>query len=740
MCDEGGQEGVVPANVVLATSVVTGGRGTFIVIATGSHTRLAAMGGLPPLKQPKTVLAKFMKQLAASASIAAVSITILVTLFGVFALGRPWQEMFLFGLTLVFVTLPEELPLMVKLVLASTAGDLARNHNVLVRRLRSLEQLADIKALVTDKTGTLTQGVMSLAGVWFPMSNSMSPPPPYPSSEPKISLTNSNDNDSATLLDLPTAWSLSAIHPADPYDAAVRSVWRLTPPQTNHDASVTHDSYSSPSHSSQGHAHIGAHSHLVLESRIDPATMIRETVRDWAPLGTLTILRGAPEVILARATHITSDNGLHAVPLGKTLRAAVHARWASVAGSGYRMIAVAMSISSSSLTSSSSTPSLAASSVSSTSAPSAHPSVTSGSSTIVCLGCLAFSDPLRAGAHAFLATARSNGTHLVLATGDHPGTAHAVDRALGSVFSEVHSRCTPEHKRRLVEHLAHTYGTGAGGTGGVLAVGDGGNDAPAMRAASVAAVMANSPGRADAALDSADLILLGDEGLKGLAYALRVAPWARIKVRQAVAFYLGCKVALVSLTCVTLGVLGTLPLTPPMLLVQEISMDLGATLVFASEPFPEHLSRASGGVGEWKGGLMRWTLACGVVLGMPSILAYVLGLTSVVDAGPEVARTMAFATYVPAQAVTAYAMRSPVAPIRAHGFWAPMCLGWAAINVLLTVALVGTGAMGFVPLAREAVMVCVEVRWSAREKYEGRGSFSNAAARIGGAGRQGQVQ
>ncbi len=96
-----------------------------------------------------------MTELARAALIIAVTACVLVPLLGVVR-GQPVREMLLDGLTLAFATIPEELPILVT-VLVALGGLRMAQHGVLLRRLRAAETVGAITVLLADKTGTLTE-------------------------------------------------------------------------------------------------------------------------------------------------------------------------------------------------------------------------------------------------------------------------------------------------------------------------------------------------------------------------------------------------------------------------------------------------------------------------------------------------------------------------------------------------------------------------------------------------------
>src|SRR6266540_1094668 len=76
--------------------------------------------------------------------------------------GEPLRPMVLAGLTLAFATIPEELPILVTVLLAVGGRRLAQ-RGALLRRLRAGETLGALTVVVTDKTGTLTENRLRLA-------------------------------------------------------------------------------------------------------------------------------------------------------------------------------------------------------------------------------------------------------------------------------------------------------------------------------------------------------------------------------------------------------------------------------------------------------------------------------------------------------------------------------------------------------------------------------------------------
>ena len=152
------------AAVLYAGTAVAAGDGAAVVTATGPRTELGQLGKLVrQKKEPPTPLQRSLAQLAKVVLVFAVAASIVVPVAGLLT-GRSWHEMLLDGLTIAFATVPEELPILVTVLLAVDGRQLAR-RGALLRRLRAGEALGSVTVVVTDKTGTLTRNRLQLAGI-----------------------------------------------------------------------------------------------------------------------------------------------------------------------------------------------------------------------------------------------------------------------------------------------------------------------------------------------------------------------------------------------------------------------------------------------------------------------------------------------------------------------------------------------------------------------------------------------
>lgn len=165
----------------------------------------------------------------------------------------------------------------------------------------------------------------------------------------------------------------------------------------------------------------------------------------------------------------------------------------------------------------------------------------------VVLGVLGVADALRPEACTAVAALKRLGLQPIMLTGDAPAVAQTIGTAVG--ITDVHASLLPQDKLALVrEH----------GKRGIVFVGDGINDAPALAAATIGIAM--GAGGAALALEAADIALMKSD-LARLPWAVRLARATRSVVWQNIALSLGV-VALLLVTTVAgqlslpLGVLG----------------------------------------------------------------------------------------------------------------------------------------------------------------------------------------
>jgi P-type Ca2+ transporter type 2C len=149
------------SSLLHAGTAVVAGAGEAVIVALGGDTEIGRLGRLvAEAREPLTPLQRTMGELARAALVLAVAASVLVPLVGVIR-GQPVREMLLDGLTLAFATIPEELPILVT-VLVAIGGLRLAQQGVLLRRLRAAEAVGGVTVLLADKTGTLTENRLQI--------------------------------------------------------------------------------------------------------------------------------------------------------------------------------------------------------------------------------------------------------------------------------------------------------------------------------------------------------------------------------------------------------------------------------------------------------------------------------------------------------------------------------------------------------------------------------------------------
>jgi Ca2+-transporting ATPase len=483
----GGGQGVAAASAsgLSAGTVVVHGRGLAVVTAIGADSAMGRIAALMGGGASLTPLQRRLVGVGRALAVVAVVLCAVVMVLGL-ARGSSVELMVVTAISLVVAAVPESLPAVVTLALALGARRMAARH-ALVRRLPAVETLGSVTVLATDKTGTLTEGVMVARAVWTPLAGDAAVTGIGYAPDGRISrngpdLAPERDRDVAALLTAAVLCNDATLRPpddsgetgwtalGDPTEAALLAAGV----KLGLDADALKTRFS-----------------RVGEIPFDSDRRRMTTVHRRPDGGCLVVCKGAPEAvlrppILADAQQVIDD----------ALR-----RAEAFARDGLRVLAVAQAEPLSPQ----------------------DPAVTVPERDLHLLGLIGILDPPRASAKATIAACRTAGIVPVLITGDHPATAGSIATALGIIeaggevvdcrrlegtdpeelrTARVFARAVPEQKLGIIE--AHRA------AGDVVAMtGDGVNDAPALRRADIGVAMGERG--TEVARQAADLVLADDE-------------------------------------------------------------------------------------------------------------------------------------------------------------------------------------------------------------------------------------
>ena len=615
------------ANLAYAGTTVAAGRGRGVVVATGMGTELGRITGLiVEAKPPRTALQQAMRDLSRWLAYLALAFSVVVPLIGVLG-GQPWREMVLTGLTMAFATIPEELPIIISLVLGLGAYKLSRRHGV-IRRLRAAEALGTVTVIATDKTGTLTENRMTVASVAVDGE-----PAPL-------------GDDARELLALAARCHEAAPEDdggfsGDPTDVAFLEAAR--------DRGVLD----------------GVGGAVAARFGFDAHREAMTTVLRTGDGSLLLITKGSPEAVLAQSA--SDRNG----PLSAEDRAALLARAERMAAAGLRVIAVATAAPRT-LPGTPDRDDLTFVGMTGLSDP-PRAEVAPAVATLRGAGIRVL---MVTGDHP--ACARAIAAEVGLDTSAGLLTGRDLDRLDDAELADavtrtsVFARVSPEHKLRLVAALQ------AGGEV-VAMTGDGINDAPALAAADVGIAMGASG--TDVARDAADLVLT-DDNMATVTSAVGEGRTLYDNLRKGVRYYLACKAGLVATTAAGVVVGLPIPFAPIQIVVLEMFMDIAGSATFAAEPGER--DRMGRPPRDPRSRFLDAPLVRSLLAGGASLFVAVAGIYLVASWSGETtptAQTLAFVAWMVGYLALAWVMRSERTPLARVGWLSNRFLpGWTVVT------------------------------------------------------------
>ena len=152
-------------NMAYAGTTVSHGRGSVLVVATGSRTEFGAIARmLEAIERRRTPLQQSLDRIGVVLARVALAVVVVIVALGLFR-GEPFLEMLVFGVAVAVAVVPEALPAVVTISLSLAAQQMAR-RSALVRRLPAVETLGSVSVIGSDKTGTLTADQMTVRRIW----------------------------------------------------------------------------------------------------------------------------------------------------------------------------------------------------------------------------------------------------------------------------------------------------------------------------------------------------------------------------------------------------------------------------------------------------------------------------------------------------------------------------------------------------------------------------------------------
>jgi P-type Ca2+ transporter type 2C len=484
-------------NLVFAGTSVVGGTARALVYATGPLTQFGRIVRLTREAPEKlSRLRREMMRLTRTFSLVALGIGTLVFSVGVWQIGIPWLFAFLLAIGIIVAIIPEGLVPTLTLSLAIAVQRLA-HRGVLVKKLAMMETLGTTSVICTDKSGTLTQNQMTVREVWCGGRQYQATGGGYNPDGSIAPAANSRttDEDLRRLLIAAALCNNARLVPP----SAERPKWTCLGDQTEAALLV-----------------LARKGGLVEQETLAEYPRIHEVPFDARRKRMSTVhlhaheqiafVKGAPREVLQLCTRIRLNG--EECALDTALRAQILAANDEYARGALRVLALAQR----------SLPAHAGGS---------DFSAETVERELTFLGLTAMMDPPRPEVAEAIRTCRQAGIRWVMITGDYGLTADSLARRVGMLATRnpriltggeldqlsdaqlqvllqnevIFARMAPEHKLRLVAAFQER--------GDVVAVvGDGVNDAPALRKADIGVAMGVTG--TDVARESADIILTND--------------------------------------------------------------------------------------------------------------------------------------------------------------------------------------------------------------------------------------
>lgn len=478
------------ANMVFMGSTVERGRAKALVIATGANTQIGHIADLvQSADDTETPLQIQLKKLSGTLTIFVLVAAFVVLVIG-FLRGLPFDQILVTSAALAVSAIPEGLLVAFTLVLVVGMQRILK-QKALVRKLIAAETLGSVSIVCSDKTGTITEGIMKVDQLVIGDGR--------PKAMKGFSVEKAKTDEELQVFALKLMALCNNAYVKNPQDKLKQF-------------EVTGDSTDAALLFAALHAGFNKQDLTQEYKRIDEIPFhetykFHATLHDASSGGKMLFAKGAPESVLAMCGRY--QKGKKTMKLSAADSKRIHSEYEALTKQGLRVLGLAYSkvkksvVSFDDLIANRDKPKL---------------------DELVFLGWVGLKDPVREEVKQAFVTMQKASIRTVIITGDHKYTVQAIIRELGldvdesrilvgsdlDVLSDkelydkveqidIFARVEPKHKLRIVQAWKSR--------GEVVAMlGDGVNDAPALKAADIGVAVGESA--TDVAKETSDMILL----------------------------------------------------------------------------------------------------------------------------------------------------------------------------------------------------------------------------------------
>ena len=641
-------------NMLFSGCLITNGKAKAVVVETGMSTEMGKIAGLlNNTKKERTPLQKKMdtlvKMICGIAIASGVVLFIIQTVYYQFGLTTiPVAERVLDMVSLAVAAIPEGLPIVVTITLASSVLNMAEK-NAIIRKIPAVETLGSASVICSDKTGTLTMNQMSIQRVWAV------------NHEP-VKAKDKFNHDEMQLLELMGLASNASIEIIDGKEKMIGDPTETAIIRLLKDKHITKESID----------YIFPRVHEIpFDSDRKLMTSVHET-DDLENVQYISITKGAFDRIPIDATSVCADTAKR-----------IHNEFANDA---LRVLAVAYkhydelpeNLDADEL-----------------------------EHGLTFAGFVGIIDPARPESKEAVQTAKEAGIKTIMITGDHVLTASAIASEIG-ILSEgekvmtgkelakisneelkknvqdysVYARVTPEDKIRIVQAWQSH--------GEVVAMtGDGVNDAPALKAADIGVAMGSGT---DVSKNASDVILT-DDNFSSIVTAVSEGRRVYDNIRKVLMSLIPSNIAEIVVMILGFVIWGKTPLYALQLLFINVVADGIPDLCMCKEALEDDAMKRKP-IPKKKNifayGLDKRVALAAFVFTVVSLIGYYIGSTvslGAVAPSHEVGRTMAYLTLALASVINILNVRSFNKSLFTIGFTSnPLLFGGICLSMTLVAA------------------------------------------------------
>lgn len=594
-------------NMVFSGSIVTRGHAKAVVTKTGMNTEVGKIAKIINEDQEfRTPLSKRLESTGKIIGIFIILICILVFILGLIQ-KIDFVEMFMISISLAVAAIPEGLPAVVTVVLASGVKRMA-TRNTIVRNLSAVETLGHTAVICSDKTGTLTMNKMVVKEIKTLNGNI------------------SNEKFKREILTLGTLCNNSIIS-----NNGLESSIRGEPTENALLSAAV----------KIGISKLKLENDLkrVYEIAFNSTRKLMTTVHVTDDRNYKVVTKGALDVVLKKCTKYKTEDGIF--NLDESLKRKIGNINREMSSKSLRVIAIAYKDIS---------------------------KLTKDDSkledSLIFCGIVGIEDPIRPEVKIAVKECKKAGIKPVMITGDHVHTAEAIAHSLGilegnlkvmtgaelnnltdeELAKHIHSysvfaRVSPEHKVKIVKAFQST--------GAVVAMtGDGVNDAPALKVADIGCAMGKSG--TDAAKSAADMVIT-DDNFATIVEAVRQGRGMFENIKKTIHFLLSTNIGEVMVVFFAFLIGVPTPLLAVHLLWINLVTDAFPALALGVDPIDIEIMKfppSDSKKGLFSASRIYNIIIEGCFIAAIGFLSYTLGRVffDINPMNPVIGRTMAFAT------------------------------------------------------------------------------------------------